>query len=139
MSKYAVLSLSLMLFFVSCKTEEPTVVQKTEPVFRTYKGKARIVSMAPSKNNTGEDDDSYMALYFDFIPSDPGAMKKYQFPEIKDTKVLLNYDNRKSFHKNWIMKWGVKAGNEYPALRYEAFGKATGAHVYYDVELAPSR
>lgn len=139
MMKYAVFCLSLMLFFISCKTEEPVVVKKPEPVFRAYQGKARIVSIVPSKEEDGKESDSYMVLYFDFIPSDPGVKKKYQYPESGDSKVLLNYDNRKSFHKNWIMKWGLKTGNEYPASRYESSGRVTGAHVYYDVELSPSK
>jgi hypothetical protein len=80
-----------------------------------------------------------MELYFDFIPSDPRVTNKYQYPEKKDSQILLQYDNRKSFHKNWIMKWGLKTGNEYPALRYEASGKVTGKHVYYEVELSPGR
>lgn len=137
--KYGLILISFFVFFVSCKTEEPVVEKKSQPVFRTYKGKAKIVSIVPSKEKDGNDSSSYMELYFDFIPSETAISKNYQFPEAGDSNILLKYDNRNSFHKNWIMKWGLKNGNEYPAKRYEASGKVTGAHVYYDVELTPSQ
>ena len=135
--RYSLIIITVLLFLFSCKTEEPVVIKKSDPVFRTYNGKAKIASIVPSKENDGKDSSSYMELYFDFIPSDPDAGQKYQYPEKRDSNILLQYDNRKSFHKNWIMKWGLKTGNEYPALRHEGSGKVTGGHVYYDVELSP--
>jgi len=137
--KYPIIVLSVFMFFLnSCKTEESSVVKKTSPEFRLYKGKAEIVSIKSSPVSGDDGNNSYMMIYFNFVPSDPGAKKNYQFPEAEDANIQLKYDNRNSFHKNWIMKWGLKIGNEYPATRYEAIGKISGVHVYYDVELSPS-
>lgn len=129
----------LLLLFISCSTKEPAVIKKNESLFKSYKGTARIVSITPSKDTVNTEGSSYMQLYFDFLPADPGVKNNYQFPEAADSNILLKYDNRKSFHKNWILKWGLKQGNEYPAVRYENSGKVTGAHVYYYVELSPSK
>jgi hypothetical protein len=137
--KYSILPACLLVLFISCKTGDPVIEKKVSPVFRTYKGTAKIISIIPAKENNGNDNGSFMELYFNFIPSDSAEAKRYQFPEAPDSNILLKYDNRKSFHKNWIMKWGLKNGNEYPATRYEASGKVTGAHVYYDVELSPAK
>ena len=135
--KYRIFFSCLLIFFISCKTEAPVVLKKDHPEFRTYKGKARIVSIVPAKENSGENSSSYMELYFNFIPSDPEIKKNYQVLEADDLNILLKYDNRKSFHKNWIIKWGLKTGNEYPASRFESSGDVTGLHVDYDVELSP--
>jgi len=131
------ISFITLLLVISCSTEKPAVIKKNESLFKSYKGTARIVSITPVKDSVDTEDSSYMQLFFDFSPADPGAKNNYQFPEAADSNILLKYDNRNSFHKNWILKWGLKPGNEYPAVRYENSGKVTGAHVYYDVELYP--
>lgn len=135
--KYVLIFLSVMFFMISCKAPEPVEVIKKKPVYSKFQGKARVTSIIPSKERNGRESDSYMDIYYIFIPSEQGIIKKYNYPEFKDSGLLLNYDNRNSFHKNWIMKWGLKVGNEYPAERYEITGKVSGPHVSYDVELSP--
>ena len=89
-----------MFFMISCKTQEPVKDIQKKPVSSVYKGKARITSIIPSKERNGRESDSYMDIYYIFIPSEQGIIKKYNYPEFKDSGLLLNYDNKNSFHKN---------------------------------------
>ncbi len=133
---YLSLFLIILFLFFSCKTPDKSL-EKPSILFKTYNGKAVITSIVPSKDDNGKESSMYMQIYFDFIPADSLAPGKYEYPESADTGRLLYYDNRNSFHNNWIQKWGIKSGNEYPAMRVESNGEKSGAHIYYEVELHP--
>ncbi len=134
--RYQLLSLMLIFTVLSCGKTTDTWINKDVPVAKTFRGKARIVLITPAKDDTGRESQEFMDIYFDFISAEKSG---YMYPDSKDTRIILNYDDRNVFHKNWIEKWGIKEGNEYPAVRREVKGKTTGAHVYYEVELSPGK
>ena len=127
------------MVITSCKTMEPAASVKPGKIYRTFSGRIKIVEIAPVKESAGIADPSYLSVYFDFLADDPSAIERYAYPELPDRRRLLEYDNRNSFHKNWIDKWNIKTGNEYRAVRIESGGISTGAHVFYEVELAPGK
>jgi len=128
------IGISLLLIAFSCRTVNQGSIKKNA---QKHNGKARIVDISPAKGDNGKVIGLYMNIIFDFIPSETGAVKGYKFPESVDSGILLFYDNRNSFHINWIKKWGIKKGNEYPAARYEADDRSNGPNVYYEVDLSP--
>lgn len=123
----------------SCKTTEPAASPEPEKIYRTFEGRVKIVEIVPLNESDGVAGSSYLSVYFDFLADDASAIDRYAYPELTDRRRLLEYDNRNSFHKNWIAKWNIKTGNEYRAVRIESGGISTGAHVFYEVELAPGR
>lgn len=132
--KYQLFGMLLIISVLSCEKTDEVHIKKEVPSTIIHHGKARIVSIIPTKDDKGTESQEFMDIYFDFISADKSG---HIYTASKDKGILLEYDNRNSFHKNWIDKWGIKAGNEYPSVRYGTTGKTTGAHVYYEVELTP--
>jgi len=125
----------IAFFSVSCGTPD----RKTGERSTAHKGKAVITEITASKDDSAAADSGYMDIYFKFIPSDPSAAEKYLCPECPDGRVKLFYDNRNSFHKNWIDRWEIKPGSEYPALRHELLRKDNAPAVSYEVLLEPKK
>jgi len=136
-----IILLLIVISAVSCNAPDKRSgsgpVKKT--LTKTHNGKAVISEIAPSKDNSGNGSSGYVDIYFNFIPSDPHAPDKYLCGECPDRKIRLFYDNRDSFHSTWVMKWGIKPGKEYTAVRHELLRKDNRASVSHEVFLEPGK
>jgi len=141
-----VILLSLTIYLTSCAAPEkktvikpvvPPVTVDTVNTIKKHNGKAVITGITYSANNSDDRNIGYVDIYFNFIPADPGASGSYLCRECPDTKIKLFYDNRDSFHGNWVKKWEIKPGNEYPAIRHEMMRKDKTVPVSYEVFLEP--
>jgi hypothetical protein len=105
------------------------VEQKPETISNrsSFHGKIIITEITESKENSGGES-GYSDIYFDFHPVDIQAEK--------DKHVKLFYDNRDSFHSNWIQKWSIKIGNAYPAIKHERVSENNKA-TSYEIFLEP--
>ena len=122
--------LPVILFIISCNAPEP----KSNAGSNKFNGKIIITEITESKeSSTGEG--GYFDIYFDFYPADIHAPQAYLCKECNDKRVKLFYDNRDSFHSNWIKQWNVKTGNEYQAIRHELLNENN--KVSYEIFLEP--
>lgn len=135
----------IIMLLAGCarEVEKEVITSKNEPVkkitpadkpLQIHYGKALITEIAVSGDNSLNDKKGYMQIYFSYTPDDPGTVKKYLCTECPDTHIKLVYDNRDSFHINWIKKWEIKEGNGYSAIRREEL-KDGKADVSYEVFL----
>ncbi len=131
--------LLIIIFSVSCGTTEKKTAAPIGENSKRHSGKAVITEIADSKNSSGGDNTGYAEIFFKFIPSDPAAVKSYLCTECSDNKIKLFYDNRESFHRNWITKWDIKPGSEYPAIRHELKRKDNTTGISYEVFLEPKK
>ena len=123
--------LFVILFITSCNAP----AHKSNPgTNNSFNGKIIITEIIESKeNSTGGN--GYSEIYFDFYPADIHASQAYLCSECNDKRVKLFYDNRDSFHSNWIKRWDIKTGNEYPAIRHELLNENN--KVSYEIFLEP--
>lgn len=133
--KFTLVLLSSILF-ISCGTG--TVIKDDKPAVTatSWQGKAKIVSIGKEGESSSREK-NYLEVRFDFIPDDPAAPQKYIVPDEGDRNRVLYYDNRTDLHKNWILKWGLKVGNEYRATRYENIKNSHGRRTEVVVILEP--
>jgi len=129
----------ITLMFITCKTPEKIVPPPREDQKRIHSGKAVITKIADSKTGSADDTVGYVDIYFNFVPSDAGAMDKYLCRECPDNNIKLFYDNRESFHANWVKKWEIKPGSSYPAIRHELLRKDNRPSVSHEVFLEPAK
>ena len=120
-----------LLFIVSCAAPEQMPNERTN---RTS-GKITVTEIVRLKENSSGESGYYSEIYFDFHPADTG--KTYLCNECKDKRVKLFYDNRDNFHSNWIEKWNVKTGNEYPAVRHDLIKEDNKPAASYEIFLEP--
>lgn len=101
-------------------------------------GIAVITEIRDIKNPSGTDEGNYFEIYFDFVPLKNG---KPAYSEIESTgrMIKLVYDNREIFHKNWIKKWNIKTGNEYPALHRITRKENKLNYVTYEIFIEPDK
>jgi len=137
-AQYSALLL-VMIFIISCGAPERRNNPPDKNRSKTHNGKAVITEITDSKNNAGGDNKGYVDIYFNFIPSDSSASKNYLCGTCPDNNIRLFYDNRESFHRNWVNKWDIKPGNEYPAVRREVFRDDNGSPVSHEVFLEPKK
>jgi len=128
-----------LLFFISCGTSDKKAAYQDNRFPKSYNGKAVITGIVDSKNSSGGDNRGYVDIYFNFIPSDRSAPKSYLCAKYPDNNIKLFYDNRDTFHKNWVNKWEIKPGNEYPAIRHESLNKDNTPPVSHEVFLEPKK
>ncbi|MCL2155761.1 MAG: hypothetical protein FWH53_08875 [Leptospirales bacterium] len=119
--------LFIILFIASCNTP------KSNAGSNKFNGKIIITEIIESKESSNGEG-GYFDIYFDFYP-ETHASKAYRCSECNDKHVKLFYDNRERFHSNWINKWDVKTGNEYPAIRHELLNENN--KVSYEIFLEP--
>ncbi len=133
----------IILISVSCSSPDKKKIHGNTKQYEkrqaNHSGKAVITEILPSKNDQAGDNSDYMNIYFKFIPSAPGAKEKYLCASCPDSNVKIFYDNRESFHKNWILKWEIKPGKEYSAIRHEYSRENGKTSVTYEVFLEPGR
>ena len=135
----AVILVFIIIFAASCKTPDTKLTPQREESRKTHYGKAVITEIIDAKDNTRDDNRGYVEIYFNFIPSDPKAADNYLCRECPDRRVKLFYDNRDSFHLNWVKKWEIKPGNEYPAIRHEMTRDDKSTPVSHEVILEPAK
>jgi hypothetical protein len=129
----------IALMFISCKTPEKTVTPPRDNQKRIHSGKAVITKISDSRTGSGGDTIGYVDIYFNFIPSESGAAENYLCGECPDINIKLFYDNRESFHANWVKKWDIKPGSTYPAIRHELLRKDNRPSVSHEVFLEPAK
>ncbi len=129
----------LTVLFISCKTTEKTALPPHEDEKIIHSGIAVITKISESKTGSDNDTIGYFDIYFNFIPSKPHAADNYLCKECPDTGIKLFYDNRGSFHTNWVKKWDIKPGNTYPAIRHELHRKDDRPSVSHEVFLDPAK
>ena len=128
--------MSLLVTFSCVGWDDSVKKNSTDVVTASWAGKAKIISTGkPGESCSGERD--YIDVRFDFIPDDPGAATKYLAGDVSDKNILLFYDNRHDLHKNWIIRWGLKKGNVYRALRHENTLNSEGNRASFEVFLEP--
>lgn len=140
--KKTIFSTTLILItvlFISCKAPERRDPPPRGDQKRIHSGKAVITKISESKKGSGDDTVGYVDVYFNFVPSDPSAVAEYLCGECPDNNIKLFYDNRESFHANWVKKWDIKPGSSYPAIRHELLRKDNRPSVSYDVFLEPAK
>jgi len=122
---------------VSC-AQDKQVIRELNEVSTVYNGKAVITQIRDVAGTSGADDKNYVEIYYDFVPVKKGVPA---YSEIESTGRMLKlfYDNREIFHKNWVKKWGIKSGNEYPALRRVTRKDNKINYVTYEVYLEPEK
>ena len=123
--------LLVLLFIVSCAVPE----QKPNERPNRTSGKITITEIVELKENSSGESGHYSEIYFDFHPADAG--RTYLCNECKDKRVKLFYDNRDSFHSNWIERWSIKTGNEYPAVRHDLIKADNKGVASYEIFLEP--
>lgn len=139
--KFKILILLLSMVYLSCNAPD----KKTETIpqhelYRAHKGKAVISEIADITDNginSVRGDNGFVIVYFNFIPAVPYSGTKYQCTECSDARIRLFYDNRESFHSNWVKKWNISPGKEYPAIRHESLKKDNTLRVSYEVFIEP--
>lgn len=142
--KYLILLLSLIYLSCNAPDKRTEAVPRHEP-YRAYNGKAviseiaKISKIADEEIIPGGGNNGFVVIYFNFIPAVPYSGTKYSCAECSDTRIKLFYDNRESFHINWVKKWDISPGNEYPAIRHESLKKDNTLRVSYEVFLEPGK
>ena len=143
---YMGILLFALFIFASCETagKKGDPLRNNPPIpgkelTRVHNGKAVISDIVRSKENPGNDDSSYVEIYFHFIPDNPDAPEDYLCGECPDRQIKLFYDNRESFHTTWVKKWDIKPGKEYHAIRHELLRKDDRASVSHEVFLEPEK
>lgn len=131
--------LLITILSVSCGTPEKKIITPGAELSKRYNGRAVITEITDSKNENESDNKGYVDIYFRFVPSDPDSAKSYLCSKCSDSKVKLFYDNRESFHKNWVSRWDIKPGSGYPAIRHELRRKDNSTGISYEVFLEPER
>jgi hypothetical protein len=129
----------LAVLFISCKTQDKTAAHLHDNQKRIHNGKAVITKISDSKTGSGGDTIGYVDIYFNFTPSDSAAPENYLCGECPDINIKLFYDNRESFHANWVKKWDIKPGSTYPAIRHELLRKDNRPSVSHEVFLEPAK
>lgn len=130
-------ALVLLYIHLSCTAEKQSAKQQVEPPL-VYNGIAVITEIRDAKSGAGGDDKNYTEIYFDFVPLKNGVPA---YSEIESTgrMIKLFYDNREIFHRNWVKKWDIKSGNEYPALRRITRKENKLNYVTYEVFIEPDK
>jgi hypothetical protein len=129
----------LAVIFISCKTPDKTAARLHEDQKLVHSGKAVITKITDSKSGSGGDTIGYVDIFFNFTPSEPDAADNYLCGECPDSNIKLFYDNRESFHTNWVKKWDIKPGSTYPAIRHELLRKDNRPSVSHEVFLEPAK
>ncbi len=124
---------------VSCGTPEKKITVPAEELSKRYNGKAVITEITDSKSDTETTNNGYVEIYFKFVAADPESAKSYLCTKCSDNKIKLFYDNRDSFHKNWVNKWDIKPGSEYSAIRHELKRKDNSTAISFEVFLEPKK
>ena len=137
MNRGLIPAIMLLLLTFSCAGGDDVIkTGGSDVVTASWTGKAKIVSTGkPGESCSGEKD--YIDVRFDFTPDDPRAVTKYLACDVSDKNILLFYDNRHDLHKNWILKWGLKQGNVYRAVRHENTLNSKGNRASFEVFLEP--
>lgn len=135
------ITLSLILAAVTltaaaCTSPEDRDTPRRVNITKVYDGRAVITSISDSSID-GQVKPDYSDIFFNFEPSDPASAKEYLCSGCSDLNKKLFYDNRESFHKNWVEKWGIKKGNIYNAKRHELHRGDNTSSVSYEVFLEP--
>lgn len=133
----AVILILIIITAASCKTPDKKAVQNE--FNRTHYGKAVIKEIAEAAESSEGDNIGYVVIYFDFIPADSKEKEKYLCSTCSDKRIKLFYDNRDSFHINWVKKWDIKPGNGYPAIRHEMKRTDKTTAVSHEVFLEPAK
>jgi len=134
-----IIILSITTLLVSCGTPAKKINSTPESQLKNHNGKAVITEIIDAKNSSGSDSRGYLEVYFNFIPADTHAAETYLCSVCSDKKIKLIYDNRESFHKNWLNKWEIQPGSEYPAIRHELMRNDNTSAVSYEVFLVPKK
>ena len=134
---YIISGLTSILVLSYCAQEKQLIRQPGE-ISTTYNGKAVITQIRDVKSGAGGDDKNYVEIYFDFVPLKNGV-PAYSEIESSGRMIKLFYDNRDLFHKNWVKKWDIKSGNEYPAFRRVTKKENKINFVNYEVLLEPGK
>lgn len=122
---------------LSC-AQEKLAVKPQEGSSMVFNGIAVITEIRDVRNPGVIDENSYVEIYFDFVPLKNG---KPAYSEIESTgrMIKLVYDNRDTFHKNWLKKWDIKTGNEYPALYRKTKKENKLNYVTYEIFIEPAK
>lgn len=135
----AVIFILIIISAASCKAPDRKHTPADDGFNRTHYGKAVIKEIVNAKDNSTDSSRGYVEIYFDFIPADPKEKEKYLCTACPDSKIKLFYDNRDSFHINWVKKWDIKPGREYPAIRHEMIRTDKTVPVSHEVFLDPAK
>lgn len=126
-------------FFISCAAPEKQIITAPAISSLDHHGKAVITEIRDTAGEPGKDTAGYQDIYFRFTASDQDAAENYLCKKCADLNQKLFYDNRESFHKNWIARWNIKPGNEYPAIRHELLKKDGTPAVSFEILLEPEK
>lgn len=135
----AVILILIIISAVSCKAPYKKSVPVQDEFNRSHYGKAVIKEIAEARESTGGSSIGYVVIYFDFIPADPEEKGKYLCSTCPDKKIKLFYDNRDTFHLNWVKKWNIRPGSEYPAIRHEMIRTDKTSAVSHEVFIDPAK
>jgi len=136
---YKIIFLIIAITVLSCNTPYKKITPASGTVSEYHNGKAVITEITDSADDYGTINRGYVAIYFNFVPSDADSAKKYLCMECSDNRIKLFYDNRESFHLNWVKRWEIQPGSSYPAIRHEIRRKDNSSAVSYEVFLEPNK
>jgi hypothetical protein len=130
--------LMIQILLYSCSTAEKRAVKPSEDLTPAANGKAVITEIRELSGNSDINSKGYVEIYFDFIPSKSDDPQKYSGSGCAGYMIKLVYDNRETFHINWVKKWDIKSGNEYPAM-CRSVKKNKFSVISYDVFIEPKK
>lgn len=136
-SKVKLLLLAAALTAISCGSPDKKTAGGEGTAVKYFNGRAVITEIIDSTEGSGGR--NYVEIYFNFIPAEASAAKNYLCRQCPDKRVKLFYDNRESFHSNWVKKWGIEPGCSYPAVRHDMKRNNNSTEVTYEVLLEPKK
>jgi hypothetical protein len=84
--------------------------------YNEFPGTALFREVIPDTLN--ETCSNAMFVYYDFLPDDPNAPDKYEFPSFSDTNQTFRLSG---YHPpaSWLAAQGIEVGSEFPCIRNE--------------------